>query len=381
MLLSATLEGIILNVLIWYLWLIPLLLLHEFGHALVGRIVGFKLLWISLGHGRQILDRRFLGLRLRINLIPFSGMTLSVPRTLCGLRWRLWSFTFAGPAVHLLSIFVCYLILGHDFFRTHLFSTSILSRTIPTEMFIYANLFLLFVNLFTKHAGTSKGNVHSDGYRLLSIPFLSQNELEGYKILDIGIKALEEVEAGNIDQAIIIYESGLKIDPQSYMLRHDLALCRLKQGRYEQARMAFIELLNSKEAAQADYRVLLLNNIAWVDVVLGKDELLVEADKYSEEAIKKEPETTSFIGTRGAVLVRTGRTEEGLRMLRNAFRRHSDKSARASVACWIAIGEALRWNIDGSNKWLEKAREELPNHYLLSVAEQEIRMIMLCHNR
>lgn len=374
---SAKTEGKYqMNILLLYLWLIPLILLHEFGHALASKMVGFKLLWMSIGTGRQLFDKRILGLRMRIHLIPLSGLTAAVPQSTSGLRWRLWWFAFAGPAVHVFLILLCYFLLGFDFFRTLLFPLSIFSRTAPVEMFIYANLILLVSSLFPKYAGGSGGQVHSDGYQLVKIPFYTQEELEKYKMLDIGMEALEQIEAGNLDKGIAIYESGLKIDPQNYMLRHDLAFARIKQGRFEEARTEYIDLLDSKGGKQPDHRVLLLNNIAWADVLLRKDELLVEADRYSEEAILKEPKNTNYRGTRGAVLIRTGRIEEGLKMLRKAFDQHSDKSARASVACWIAIGEARVGNLDESNKWLQKAREEWPSHYLLGMTEQEIQPVM-----
>jgi len=366
--------GLMVNVLFWYLWLVVLLLLHELAHAGAARILGFKLHSISLGYGRQIVDRRILGLRFRINLIPFSGSTLALPQTTIALRRRLWLFVFAGPAVHMLAVLGCYLILGPDFFSNRLFSLSVLSRIAPIEMFIYANLFLLFVNLFSTSVRGPGAKLHSDGYRLVTIPFFHQERLEEYEALYVGIEAIEQIESGNLDKAIAIYENGLTRHPHNYMLRHDLALVRLRQGSYEHARNEFKELLTSREGSKADFRTILLNNIAWVDLLLRNDGLLAEADEYSEQAIKQQPKTTNFVGTRGAVLVRTGRVQEGLTMLKTAFQEHTDKSHRASVSCWIAIGEALLGNTPESTTWLQRAREESPNHYLLSIAENEIQL-------
>jgi tetratricopeptide (TPR) repeat protein len=362
----------IMNVSLWFLWLILLTFVHESGHALVGRALGFKVFWVSIGYGRQIFEWHIFGVSLRVNLIPLGGMTVSAPRTQSGIRLRLWLATFAGPATHLILLATCYLVLGPGFFRDRIFSTDLFSRLALVETFIFANAFLLLVNLFSKGSGNTAGFMYSDGYQLLKIPFLKEEEIEELRNALVGLEALDHMRAGNTERAITLYEDALKANPTSYILRHDLAIARLTQGDYEHARNEFIDLLNWRESSQIEKRILIFNNIAWTDAVLGKDEFLAEADQYSEQAIKFAPKVAGFMGTRGAVLVRTGRPDDGIRMLRTAFWQHSDRTARASVACWIAIGEAMRGSLIESSSWLEKARKESPSYYLREMAEKEV---------
>jgi tetratricopeptide (TPR) repeat protein len=362
-----------MNILMWYLWLIPLIFVHECGHALVGRLVGFRVFWISIGYGRQIFESHILGVNIRINSIPFGGTTALAARTFAALRLRLWLSIFAGPATHLVWLGACYLIWGADFFRDRVLSLHLLSSSAPVETFIFANAFLLLINLFLKRPGGTRGLAYSDGYQLLRIPFLKEEEIAECKTAYVGLQALEYMRSEQIERAVSTYEDALRLNPQSYMLRHDLAVARLKQGDYQLAREAFAQLLESKETRQAERRMLLLNNIAWVNVILGGNDLLAEADHYSEEAIRFAPKVPSFMGTRGAVLIRTGRIREGVSLLKTAYRQHSDRSSRAAVACWIAIGAAMVGNPTESAGWLQKAREESPEYHLLDMTEREVK--------
>lgn len=355
------------NLLLAYVWLVPLTLVHELGHALVGRITGFKVFWISIGYGRQLFDNRILGFNLRINLFPFGGSTALASRTSSWLRTRLWFSTFAGPATHLTLLGICLFV-----FRGAL-SVDLSKNLAPVKTLIYANALLLLTSVVLKRAGGPAGLSFCDGYQLLRIPFLKDEEMEEYTFVHFGLEAQQHVRSGETEQAILIYEDALKVNPQSYALRHDLAVARLTQGDYKHSREEFLKLLESKQGSQTEHRIMLLNNIAWADVVLGTHELLPEADSFSEEAMRLAPKVTSVKGTRGAVLVRTGRTQEGLSLLRTAFRQHSDQSARASVAYWIAIGAALSGNLSESIDWLRKGRQECPGHYLQEMAEQEVK--------
>lgn len=362
-----------MSILTWYLWLIPLTLLHECGHAFAGRILGFRVFWISVGYGRQIFDKRIFGLNVRINALPFGGMTVLASKTSSNLRLRIWLSIFAGPATHLALLGACFFILGLDFFRDRVLTISVLDRIAPVEMFIYANAFLLLSNLFTKRAEDRVGFTYGDGYQLLRIPFLKSQELEEHRISYFALEALEHIRSGRTEQAILLYENALKLNPQNQMLRHCLAVARLEQGDLEYARAELVDLLESDEGHEVERRPLLLNNIAWTNVVLGKDELLQEADDYSEEALRFAPKLTCFIGTRGAVLVMTGRIQEGLGLLKTAFRHHSERSSRSSTAVWIAIGSAQMGDLSEATKWLQRAREESPGHYLLDMAEQRVK--------
>jgi tetratricopeptide (TPR) repeat protein len=359
-----------------YLCLVPAVVFHEIGHAIASKAVGFPLRWISIGHGRELFDKRIFGVRWRVSLIPFSGVTMIMPHLTSWLRLRLWLVVAAGPAVNIALIVICYFIFSADFYAELFYVIpDIFSGVAPVEAFVCANMILLLSSFFSKWGGNFEGMLYSDGYQLLKIPTLTEQQIAEYETLPLALEAREEVESGNIEKAIVIYEKALSISPKSVVIRNDMALARLLQGHYEEAREVFLELLHSEENTSPDYRALFLNNVAWTDLILRKDELLSEADKYSEEAMRLNPKNLNIKGTRGSVLVSIGNVEEGLILLKEVFPRHADLSARASVACWIAIGEARLDNMDEASMWLQKARQSSPGHYSLNVAEQEVQRI------
>ncbi|HKF55721.1 MAG TPA: site-2 protease family protein [Blastocatellia bacterium] len=65
----------IVNILLGPVWLVFLIVFHESSHAIAGKILGFRVFWISIGYGRPLVDARLLGIRLKLNIIPFNGET------------------------------------------------------------------------------------------------------------------------------------------------------------------------------------------------------------------------------------------------------------------------------------------------------------------
>lgn len=81
--------------------------------------------------------------------------------------------------------------------------------------------------------------------------------------------------------------------------------------RYDAARAGFLALLLRKPPLRF-HHFLLLNNVAWVDMMLANPELLDEADEYSQAALKAQPKCALFQGTRGYVLLRRGSVAQGI---------------------------------------------------------------------
>jgi len=119
---------------------------------------------------------------------------------------------------------------------------------------------------------------------------------------------------------------------------------------------------------------LILNNIAYADVLIGDRSLLAEADTYSAEAYKNAPWLPPIIGTRGAVLVELGQVEPGIGLLKQALEKHTDAQSKALNACYLAIAESRRDNATTAQKYLETARSLDSTCYLLQKAEQLIEL-------
>lgn len=352
----------------------PLIAIHEFGHALVGRLVGLRLFWVTVGVGRKLFELRLRGVRVSIHALPLMGMTALAPRDSYRMRERLFLAILAGPATHLvLAVLATVWFLSRNPGETVL-SVLSLSSLAPAKAFVYANVLCLALSLMPRRSESAAGVMRTDGAVLLRLVRRDEIILSEYRSASFILEAYEYQRVGRFTEAIQHYERALMQKPGNWMLQHDLAIAHLMSGDAQAARSSLVGLLDS-EMGQGEHRLLLINNIAYADAVItnGNDGLLTEADRFSTEALSKAPNVAAFRGTRGVVLLQSGKAEEGLKHQKAAYRHHSEPTARATVACWIAIAKARTGRPDEARKWAERARESCSGLGLLKIVEGELR--------
>jgi tetratricopeptide (TPR) repeat protein len=113
-----------------------------------------------------------------------------------------------------------------------------------------------------------------------------------------------------------------------------LAGAALGDRDYTTARKLYVSLLDRPEAKP--FRSLLQNNLAWTYVMLADPALLDEAARLSELALRDNPKSGPFLGTRGAVLLELGKVHESVDLLRRA-RAGNDRHNRAINECMLAV--------------------------------------------
>ncbi len=105
-------EPIKLTIVFFLVAWVPLLFLHELGHAIAARLVGWEVEKFVIGHGKILKKFRFQGSLVEFRVILASGYVL--PR----MTPRNWSrmksafVYFAGPGAELLIFGVLYLMIG-----------------------------------------------------------------------------------------------------------------------------------------------------------------------------------------------------------------------------------------------------------------------------
>jgi hypothetical protein len=361
---------LILNTLLFLLFLFPLVIIHELGHALVAKVFGFKIFSVTVGYGKRLFEIKPFGITMRFNLYPLSGLTAAAPQSDKGFRLKYWLYIFGGPATHLAFI----LILG-PFFISKASPARFFTQPLLVEPFLLTNLFLLVVNLLPHQPKGVGPMAYTDGHHLLHVPFFKSADFA--RIIGLGrqLEAFELLRVGNYTEAIAMFEEMIAERPDDAVLKHDFAIVKLGYGDYQSALATLEELWDAGGLATEQLDLILKNNIALLTAILRKSEKYIEAENYSREGIALSPLFPPFIMTRGLVMLRTGRIAEGLDHLKKAYNRHSHPAERASDACFIAIGEAQRNDLKASAKWLEVAKRESPGHNLIARAEAEIREI------
>lgn len=216
-------------------------------------------------------------------------------------------------------------------------------------------------------------DIGSDGWSLLHVPFLSEKEQQEHFAAYYIQESLDHYNRHDYQAAKQWIQKGMDIYPDDANLLNTLGFIQDKFGEFEQARKTFVTLFQSHPDLKPYLKYMILNNIAFTNLMIGDPQLLPEADTFSAEAYKNAPWNASIAGTRGAVLVEKGQFEEGIALLKNAMAEQIDVQAKALDACLIAIAEVRRGNPLESQRYLKTARFLHPGCDLIPRAERELK--------
>jgi len=329
--------------------------LHEAGHALAAKAMGLDVFRIMLGYGRPLLSTNRFGPFISLGVFPFGGWVHAA--SLAGVKAPLARravMIAAGPATHVAVGLVCWvLIMGSSAAsRTALAG---LSGTRFWQIVFGGNALLLLLSLIPARVSGPMFISQTDGSKLLGLVFKRR---QVRRLLDgswVGLKVLDLLRSGDVDGASGLLADGLRMHPDSAFLQALQTTVKLRQGEYREAREAALEKLNAVDKPRGSERIVLLNDIAFLDALIGDEEVYDEADRFSDEAYRAAPSTAAIIGTRGSVLVCIGEVEEGRRLLRKAYRLLTDPADRSEEAAWLAIAEDALGRRGKAERWLAKA--------------------------
>lgn len=98
--------------------LIPIILLHEFGHLITALLCGIKVEAFSIGFGKILVHKQLWGIDWRISLLPLggycqlAGMTDKRPDGFLAKRYiKKFIVLISGVFMNFLSIIICYLVV------------------------------------------------------------------------------------------------------------------------------------------------------------------------------------------------------------------------------------------------------------------------------
>lgn len=208
------------------------------------------------------------------------------------------------------------------------------------------------------------GKTPSDGLLLWKIWRFKKSNIQESLAARYFLEAIECQRQKDLAGAQKWIEDGLHVFPDNLRLKLSDAGVLYLQKKYSEALRAFA-LLVGRHKRHKDVDSLLLNDIAYTCLVMGKPELLARADTCSQLALKHRPWVVHFKGTRGSVLVELGKYDEGLKLLHDAMRNHPEKRGQALNACYIGIAEARRGNLAESLNYFTLARKLDPDCILL----------------
>jgi len=163
--------GALLFVVFW----VPLLFIHEFGHAIMAKSLGWRVNRIVIGFGKVLIHTRLLGAPMEIRSIPLEGFVQIAPKTVTMARFKHALIYFAGPGIELLAFFIIMIMLGG--FDQMFIVTNDYTR-IALQSFAFAALAGAVLNLIPIGITTAEGSTPNDGMGILLCLFASGMDYE-----------------------------------------------------------------------------------------------------------------------------------------------------------------------------------------------------------
>jgi tetratricopeptide (TPR) repeat protein len=368
---GTTLSGFVLNLAFLYVFLIVLVLAHELGHAVGAWTVGWRVFKISLGFGRTLGRFRLAGLVFEINLSTVGGLTWTAPKTLSFARSKYSLMVLAGPCVNALALAGLIAALSWDKLLLGPWN----QQPAPVATLGFANLIILVATMLPHKVSVTCGSiatvVPSDGLALLTAPFLSTSAVEQWHAFYFLGEGNDCWERRDYTACKNWYERGLALYPADIGCRIGLGLALSFLRDLRGGREQWDSVLQ-REDLPAPIRPMMLNNVAWADLMIHDAELLDEADRYSQLALEQNPTYPPFQGTRGSVLIERGDIEHGLFLVQQALKGNDDPRLKALNAAYLALGEAKRGNLDVAKNHLEATRRFDRDCMLLDRVESQI---------
>jgi membrane-associated protease RseP (regulator of RpoE activity) len=159
---------------LWFVlgWLV-MLPVHELGHALMTRMLGWYVGQLVIGFGPTLKRFQWGHTTVELRLFPLEGFVRSAPRDANHPRLKHVLIYFAGPGIELVVLGLVAAGLGLD----TLLSESNDYTVIALQALCMSIIVGVFVNLFPHAAQTQNGWVANDGLGIIRSLFLPESAL------------------------------------------------------------------------------------------------------------------------------------------------------------------------------------------------------------
>jgi hypothetical protein len=326
--------------------------MHEMGHAIVGKLAGFRIFALEIGIGQLALEFKRFGIRWRLRKVPLGGRVFGLPLDIRGFRLRQTLFVLGGPMVTAILFLLAWKCRWVDL----MLDQTRFSGLQPMRLLLIMNGAVLIACFVPHRASGPEGRIPNDALNIWLTWKLTPQTIANLKSAYYCFEAEECRREHTVGEAIMWLDKGLREVPGNHALNFARATYLVFENRLQEARQALLGLRNTLANDKA-YFPLLLNNIAYVDALLGSPELLDEADDYSQQALSAAPCFVYFKGTRGLVLAQRGRFDDGIPLLKEALRDHPEKWGKAINACCLGIAAQQQGNLDESRSYFALARK------------------------
>jgi len=159
---SSKVGHVLVNLFLVQLIIMPSIVIHEFAHAIVGKLSGFTVLKIWIGRGKTFYRVNILGFDTEFKMIPFGGLTFLAHGLKGKLHFRYFLTVLAGPLANAI------ILVG--FLKFASWGNFNLETTLQFGAFIVsAQALILIENLMPYRIQTAAGKLCTDGLSLFQL--------------------------------------------------------------------------------------------------------------------------------------------------------------------------------------------------------------------
>lgn len=298
-------------VLFWY----PLIVIHELGHALCARFLGFTVHEIVLGFGPELARFRWLGARVIVRLMPAGGYVIPTPDRTAGARSRSALIYLAGPAAEIAAAGITIGLIGAETFFQRSADLSLLAA----QSFVLAAVMGAVTNLLP----TSAAGSASDGLGMW-LSLWAGDEHFAFQMAHPHLrKAEERLAKGRAELALQGIDDALRREPHDPYLLAMRARCLAQCGQADAA-LDLLQTLRQQgtysDLAEAER----LHAAAAVALSSGDRALWIEAETACRAALQRVPGAPEYLLTHAALLLEHNRFQEAYAQLLHAYKHTRD---------------------------------------------------------
>ena len=324
-----------LGVVLFFVFWVPMLVLHELGHAVMARALGWKVREIVIGFGRTLWQWRLGETHIKVKLAPIEGYVLPAPIERGNLRLKSALIYAAGPGAELLLLALILVVFGTD----SVFGTATDLLQVSLQMLAAVIVIGAGFNLLPFSTG---GGV-SDGLGIISAPFMTEDAVE-LRLLAFEIgEAKSSISAGATKQGLAKATLLLEKQPGNEHLQRLYCEALSADGQDDVAREYVVQKLAESSMSDSD-RIEWLALQARIELYAARPENLT-LDLALQKALALSPDEPQLLALKGASLVRRNRFEDGGNLLAGAWRRNDGSAGDAEMLAWLAIAATRAGNV------------------------------------
>jgi hypothetical protein len=344
--------------LLFFVAQLPLIVLHEIGHAIVAALVGATPYAIALGREPWIVDRRFLGLRWRIGRQLTQGLCYHAPCEGVHSR-RNTILILAGGA--LMNAAIAGLAIAAAFAFPPRFDHSLLRFAFLVVGF--SSAFLCVWSVWPREVDTAVGKIPNDGAQILQLLRGRVDELAKGRGAHHYLLATFAFADGDYPRAEAEALRALAEYPDPKLAAAVAILRSAAHCETGEARRA-IDQLRGLEAAVADdpgLRSGVLNNLAWAHLLTDEPPLIEQGIALSASAREVAPWFAPYSITRACLIAASatdgnGRIAEAEAILRRVSAKSLESRSLGYLFLACGLVAAAKGDRETARGALERAR-------------------------